>query len=308
MKNVEQHPGFQWGKSDGKTGQFKVERAGEELRIRALFPDYEQKDPPEDLIRGYELARKRRFVDKKNIAKNSPHVQFANADTDEKLIAFVSRFGPVIAKSTKVGHGERTLTLNAVQDLNELRVEQVVYHAALSLIMELGRKKFNPEVAAGLIAEIATNIKNWPEQLNRGPEGADLLWKLSAASMKRISDLSAWRPNSLLPPTVDARIVISELLNVFPARVFPNPLEMHSAIWFGIRPLLYALLRREFLHGRETEVCANTFCRDCFEMDRAGQIFCSPDCSRQQRQRDYWQDRGNKLRKKRMRAARKQEP
>jgi hypothetical protein len=107
-------------------------------------------------------------------------------------------------------------------------------------------------------------------------------------------------PQFVLPPQLDARIVLCELVNVFPLRAFPNPAEMHSYIRFGIRPLLYNILRREFLQPRDVAVCANTHCRAFFEVERADQRFCDPVCSRQHRQREYWKDCGKTARRKRL--------
>jgi hypothetical protein len=107
------------------------------------------------------------------------------------------------------------------------------------------------------------------------------------------------------PPTLDGRIVLCELVNSFRATVFPNPLEMHSSIKYGIRPLLYALLRRQFINPRDFSACANTQCRNFFNIERSGQRFCSDDCSTHQRQRTYWAKRGKKLRKKRLTKRRK---
>jgi hypothetical protein len=55
--------------------------------------------------------------------------------------------------------------------------------------------------------------------------------------------------------------------------VFPNRLEMHGSIKYGIRPLLYSILRRQFLAPRDFAACANTQCRDFFNLERAGQRF-----------------------------------
>jgi hypothetical protein len=47
-------------------------------------------------------------------------------------------------------------------------------------------------------------------------------------------------------------------------------------------------------------VCADTQCREFFEVERAGQRFCNEICSRHQRQREYSRARGNALRKERL--------
>ena len=123
-------------------------------------------------------------------------------------------------------------------------------------------------------------------------------WKLTRASLRRIEQLSLCPPDAVLPKNLDSRIVICELANVFQGRVFPNPPEMHSSIRYGVRPLLYSILRREFIYPAETVVCANTNCRDFFKVERSGQLFCSAECSRRQRQREYFQKRGKKLRRR----------
>jgi hypothetical protein len=50
------------------------------------------------LIRQYEHARKARVFEQSG-SKNSPHIRFANSKSDEKLIAFIRDFGPVVAAS-----------------------------------------------------------------------------------------------------------------------------------------------------------------------------------------------------------------
>jgi hypothetical protein len=116
--------------------------------------------------------------------------------------------------------------------------------------------------------------------------------------LKRIEQLSVARRDTFLLPQVDGRIVICELVNAFRSVAFPNPHEMHGYIRFGIRPLLYNLLRRQFFNPRDLASCKNTVCRNFFSIERLGQEYCSEICSRQQRQRDYWKKKGDRLRKK----------
>lgn len=154
---------------------------------------------------------------------------------------------------------------------------------------------------------IVANIKDWPRQWEREKSlrRAEPRWKLSSESLKQIESLISLPPDPILPNHVSGRIVVCELLNSFPSIVFPNPLEMHSSIKFGIRPLLYSILRRQFINPRGFAICANTECRNFFNIERSGQSFCSSECSLHHRQRIYWQERGKKLRKKRSAQARK---
>ena len=192
------------------------------------------------------------------------------------------------------------------QDLQELRSEQRIYKAALGLVAALANEEhpFNFDSAKEQMAEIARGIRKWPRQWNREKRerGEKPLWRVHADSIQRIAALAKSGPDRLLPPQVGARIVLCELVNVFRPIAFPNPAEMHSYLRFGIRPLLYNIVRREFLQPRDVEVCANTQCRDFFEVERVGQRFCDEVCSRQHRQREYWKDRGKTARRERLTA------
>lgn len=317
MTIVEQiHPGFYWAEPLRAGAKLDVKRVGKDLHITGLFPRYEVRDHPSDLIRQHEIARQNRRSQR--TGKDSPHILFANANSDEKLIEFVGRFGPVVARSADV-MPESTLhlinlpgkplppgpdrpLLTAKQDMQELRNERLIYSSAFALIMELARSEFNYLSAQRLIGEIASHIRDWPRQWKRErlQSRREPFWRLTADSLQRIQQLSSSRPDTFLPPILDARIVMCELLNVFRATAFPNPLEMHSSIKHGIRPLLYSILRREFLHPHDVGVCANTQCREFFEVERADQQFCTPECSLRQRQREYWRKTGKKRRKKRL--------
>jgi hypothetical protein len=306
-------PSYAWAEPL-QGNEFDVEVTAEELQISGLFRRYKPQDRPFDVLSQYELARKKRPIGRQPTGKDSPHIMFANADTDEKLVAFVRAFGPVVAKSTDMADykdGQWT-SMTAKQDLPELRRERSIYGAALSLVVELDRSSSTPgdtydhDLAQSFIREIAVDVQEWPHQWNRerGRRKAEPIWKPSAASLERIEQLGRSKRDGVFPE-LEARIVICELVNVFPSHAFPNPLEFNASIRYGIRPLLYAILRREFLHSRSTEVCANNQCREFFETQRAGQQFCSSDCSRQHRQREYWMKSGKTLRAKRLKRRRR---
>jgi hypothetical protein len=191
--------------------------------------------------------------------------------------------------------------------MQELRNEQAVYRAALALVMHLTQPRYDYGVAQRLMKIIAANIKEWPRQWQREKSlrSFEPIWKLRAESLERIECLSLAPPDPILPDELSGRMVICELLNSFRSTVFPNPVEMHSSIKFGIRPLLYSLLRRQFLYPRGFFICSNSECRSFFNIERSGQQFCNPECSLHHRQRIYWQERGRKLRKKRTAQLRK---
>lgn len=307
-KAVPWHPWFNWALPLRKRIDYDVKSAGDTLQVsgRRMITSGKRK-LPSDLLGQYQFARKTRF--KGHRGKGLPHIRFANADSDEELMAFVRSFGPVVAKSIGKRHEfGSSRSLMAIQDMNELRKEQLIYRAALGLIMQMAKSSFDYAQALFLIREIAVNITEWPRQWERERRERkwEPCWKFSDDSVKRIEGLSQDHHDALLPPIVGARIVMCELVNAFPSVVFPNPLAMNDSIRYGIRPLLYSILRRELLHPHDTAVCANTQCRRFFELERAGQQYCSPECSLSQRQRNYWKTRGKKVRAKRLKKERKQ--
>jgi hypothetical protein len=314
------HFGHQWGEPPDGESSFLIKQVGAELEITAAMPSYTTSDHPCDLVRHYEIARKNRAIGKQRTGKDSPHILFANSDSDEQLIAFVHSFGPVVAKNWdwfaapprpwSIGDPPPQTLMRAQQNLQELRSEQRIYAAAFGLVTQLAKQdiEFDFDLGNHRIKEIAKGIRNWSKQWDREKKerGKNPLWRVQRDSIQRIVALAESGRDLLLPPQVDARIVLSELVNVFPLIAFPNPSEMHSYIRFGIRPLLYSILRREFLQPRDVGVCANTQCRAFFEVERAGQLFCDDQCSRTQRQRNYWQVRGKKVRKERLGAIKAQ--
>lgn len=314
MNNVERQlfPGFQWAEPLHAGRELQVEQVGTELHITGILPRYEEENRPTDLIRQYDIGAKYRAVGKQRTTGDSPETIFANAETDNKLVAFVRQFGPVVAKHAytnferpEKGQDEPRLPIRlfAVQDMHELRNEQLIFRSAMDLLMRLAESRFDFISAQRLIGEIAARIIDWPKQWERerAQSRKEPFWNLRADSLQRIQGLTVGGPDCLLPPALDGRIVLCELVNSFRSIAFPNPPEMHASIKYGIRPLLYAILRRQFVSPRDVAFCANTQCRNFFNIERAGQQYCCPECSIHQRQRTYWSERGKKLRKKRLR-------
>lgn len=310
------YSGYQWGDPPHGQRVFSVTRRGERLAIAGAMPNYSSESSPFDLLQQYEIAHKSMPIGKQRTGKDSPHIRFANAQGDEQLIEFVSTFGPVVADSWKrlpltMPREENgtddwlpQVFVRATQDLRELRSEQQIYQSVLGLLVELSKNhdEFNYDKAKSLIGAIAHRISAWPNQWKREKKALENAprWGVRQDSLRRIEGLATSSRSILVSPKVDARIVIAELVNMFPSLVFPNRLEMHSHIRFGIRPLLYSIVRKEFLSPPEIRVCLNTQCRSFFRVERAGQLFCDDICSRQHRQREYWKDKGAGLRKKRL--------
>jgi hypothetical protein len=328
------YPPFVWAKD------ISVTVCGDELEVSGtrVMLEEEWRAAP-DFLREYRQAVSR-YGPQKRQGKNSPHIQFANAETDQELIKFVQRFGPIVVSSLRseerstpdvidvpgVLHHEysvdRTI-LVARQVLAELRSEHRAYRAALSLVSELQRGKYADTRKIGeSVSEIIANISKWPEQWEREQRllasgvgfasqpkwlfRQDNLEHLERyeyyASRERTGDLIE---EALVMHPIDAgHYSICELVNAFSSLVYPwGRIPIEAPNWdltCGIRPVLYYILRREYLvKARSIGICRNTDCRQLFEIERFGQEFCSEECSRLQRQREYWKKRGKTLRKRR---------
>jgi hypothetical protein len=123
------------------------------------------------------------------------------------------------------------------------------------------------------------------------------------ASCENPDDPSTWS-FLLTRPYTAGHLVLCQLINAFDTQVWccgDRAVEVlpHDSLRFGIRPALYQILKHMYLGRVGAHVCRNDRCRQLFESQREGQVFCNPDCSQQDRQRQYWTATGSEQRKKR---------
>lgn len=322
-------PPFLWAKD------IRVESLGTELAISGTVPVIDEDFVGPDPLRAYRNAISR-FAGAKRQGKNATHVQFGNADTLEKQIAFISRYGPIVLSSaqleehvvkaqTPLDFDRADTVIVARQSLAELERERRVYRAILELISELRPgHRTSKSLLLGNLSIIVEYVSFWPAQWDRERElrergigySSKPRWNFQFEDYQTIRTCywEAEREPSGDPirdalfrvdPCHEAHQAISHLLNAFPPQVYPwgnRPIEAPSwDIAPGIRPLLYYMLRREYLSSGGIAICRNSSCRAIFEIERSGQEFCGADCSRLQRQREYWETRGKTLRKGRKR-------
>jgi len=321
------YPSFVWGKD------ISVKVGPDELEVSAVVPVLqEDRDAAPDALRAY-MRAVRRFEGPKRQGKNSPHIEFANADNDQKLVKFVQRFGPVVVSSLHTeeretppdpfGFQTSQTILVARQNLAELRNEHMAYRSALALVSELQRgKHFNIATLRRCVVEIVEKVSMWPQQWERerqlraGGQGyagqpqwlfqQDNLQHLEIYEYHVTREISGnpLKEALVMSPTSASHYVICEIVNAFGPLVYTwgdAPVEApHWDLTGGIRPILYYILRREYLQAGGIGICRNTECRELFEIERFGQEFCGDVCSRLQRQREYWQNRGKKMRKRRL--------
>lgn len=309
--------GFPWAEPEGAHLKLKTQRQGECIEVVGRQPFQQRPQCPTDVVRQYDIARKARPIGKKSAAKDSPHIRFANAHTEKKLIAFVQDFGPVVAKfvtqrSLKENGEPVGVQIVGLQNLEELRKERVVYAAAFNLVLllnELSSRPAEEQAKRALdplyrskehMVAIADHVTGWPTQWRREQflSQNEPAWHFNEAALKHIQDLSALEPNDFAP-LYGPSALLCTLLNVFRLKLFPTVQETYASTYWGIRPLLYSILRRELLHSHETGICANSQCRQFFEIERSSQRYCSPECSQRQRQREHWQKRGSQRRSER---------
>lgn len=245
------------------------------------------------------------------------HVEFANAVDDERLVAFVERFGPI--ESSESGGHEGDRSVEAVQDLAALRREQQMFAGAVRVAGELRRRTEDPHGIAQGLSTIALaihrggfvgDLKKW----------ADRSGSLNGLFVKIQSDHPSWATKARSAPDyaqglakLDAsRLrafgldVLCTLLNHFPLSLFPigdKLIELPKSSETGMLPVIYFLLRREFLYGRGLAVCARPGCGKVFRIMRSGAEFCSARCSQLERQREYWHRQGKTRRRKRSKKA-----
>jgi hypothetical protein len=106
--------------------------------------------------------------------------------------------------------------------------------------------------------------------------------------------------------------IICAILNGFPVHIRRwqgHSIELpHEDLTFGIRPVLYHLLRRDYLSEVHIALCPRADCEQkWFIQSRPGQMFCTEKCERKKRQREYYIRKGREKKRDYYREKRKRE-
>ena len=298
----------------------EVARAAEYLTVKgSVAIADEQVQVERDLYHGYREAPRDWGKGKRC---GAPHIEFANAKTDQQLLAFVKKFGPVAASVVQEVTTEDEWTLTATQPLEALRRERQTYESALTLLAELDQKPTaNLRTIQICIAQLVEGCWPWTSewqneaQYRRSKGLQPPRWHFGNEVRDHLVYLKVSAERHPNPTTLSELLnssgafdcghqVICNLINAFAVEVqyFGNT-RLEGPPWdslrFGIRPVLYYILRLEYLRRGRVRLCQNLQCNRLFRVERAGQQFCDEDCSRRHRQRDYWSRHGSKLRRKR---------
>lgn len=299
-----------------------VERDGETLVVkgegrRAIPASPNELPPGQDFLQQYIQYSK--FWSEKRSGKRPPHIQFANSASDEDLIAFVERFGPLQSNGKLWRLPNKSVT--AYQDMQGLRRDRLIFSGATKLVVAGARGDVDDgNVLAGGLGEIlqgvlqagpATEIHTVPT-FHESPWYGHHLLPFAKWLGEVATDFSA---SESIPLTEAARsispgklrkigqIALSILLNCFPPQLTPigsRMMELPAYDPCGILPVLYFMLRQDCLRKQGIAICARPECSKFFAVERFGQRFCSAECSLLQRQRDYWQRKGKAARARRV--------
>lgn len=97
----------------------------------------------------------------------------------------------------------------------------------------------------------------------------------------------------MVNPQSILRNVVATILNAFPPLLewdFSGMFQNSGAdLIFGIRPLIYHMIREDLLAKNEIRICRNKSCRKPFRADRRDQICCTPECSERVRSQKYYE-------------------
>jgi len=217
-----------------------------------------------------------------NRRKKSPHIEFANASTDAKLIEFCKKWGPF--DGSLVGPARipklppRGWNIAIKENLQKLRCEQKTFSGMARLVGEVQSNNPNPERFFQYYAQICRTppeketFFDFAQSMNRG--------RLLANAAREY-----------------VQMVVCTLLNNFPPYLYPTaegpvelpPLDLCGG---GVKHALYGFLRLEYLQKDRLGLGVCPKCDDVFAKERKGAVFCCQDCSKLYRSLEYYREVG----------------
>lgn len=279
--------------------EIEVVRKGNSITLIGTNPD--PNNPPRNLLDDY-----KRFVwaSTRELETKGLHIEFGNLSSDDEMIRFMARNGPIIAQSIGLEDDEERSVM-ATEDLTQLRQVHRVFKAALELVRIVRQDPFRSDVALSALDElIGSLIANW--ETNAESFGAPLDYELIGAQTHSLGTVGALTEERLLFSCEDALCV---LLNRFPEVLICTDKGVISgpATGFGLMPLLMFFLRQDFVNQRQIGQCMR--CGEYFLEKRFGQRACSIECAGRLRAALYYERHQKQVlstrKKKRMQDRRK---
>lgn len=206
--------------------------------------------------------------------------QFANATTDEKLVAFVEEFGPVngkvIAEMPVAGAWEVTVR----ETLRSLRREQKQFRRLVETVQQVNR---NARAERATLLNLLTALTVDAPMKTLSPDWAELGW---TEVMKNV--IGQYRNPSKEILSV-AHQMLCYYFGRYPPGLFPvadGVVELPRMRITGVRDALYFQLRPDYLAQRTIGTCLH--CHEHFVVYRRGTPACGDSCSRALRNARYW--------------------
>jgi hypothetical protein len=232
--------------------------------------------------------------------------QFADATDDEKLVSFVTEFGPIWGKvfSTLVDEDEAMLRITVTQSLKSLRREQEIFAAAVKLLQQLNLKaNADPTKLVLAMTRILPPQMRPPDGFPRTATCRNFIVPIPAAEVMSYPlavrfaaiAIEIWCTDRF--PSADkkaaieslSRQVLCDLLNHHAPVLAPledEVIEMPVIPNEGIRDALYFRIRLDYLSGRHIAACLN--CGGYFPVLRRGARACGEGCRTALRNQKYW--------------------
>ncbi len=225
-----------------------------------------------------------------NRRKKPPHIEFANATTEDKLIEFCRRWGPFDGSpgewESRAPDSPRGWKIVVREDLPTLRGRQKAFSGMARLIAEIQSSKPNPERLFQYYAQLCTPP----------PEREAFFQSLSRGEPAKAA-------------CEYVQTVLCILLSHYPPHLYPTtgggPVELPplNILGAGVRHALYCFLRLEYLQKDRLGLGVCPRCDDVFAKERYGAVFCGEDCSKLYRSLEYYREHGRERRQDRVAAS-----
>jgi hypothetical protein len=259
------------------------------------------------------------------------------ADDPDEPCTTVVEAGDTKRSKTTIEAPVVTTWVGAIQRWDELQREQSLFQSLLLLIQAVksgdadelrGSLALFEDVLSGTFAWIEQHSRESLQRERNGRSPIDWNWSrtqqeilanlLNCAASVLKEDPKVDGLSMLLAcgdPFYNVHRALCEVLNAFPPVIqylltkqkdrkgeyIPLPVEIpRSDLTFGIRPVLYFMLRTDYLRGWDLRMCRRQGCGVWFRPTGKVPHHCTPQCARKHRQGQYWNSKGSNKRRARI--------